>query len=229
MNNDIETPLLQADDTTSGDEVSSLSTTRATTNTNSVHHPLNLANDNDVEFESHFTLRIPTSTVHFRGSTLRVIDTDQDQIILQETTHNYNSHVSTGDGDYDNKHIMNKVVVKRLSPTSYSNRFLRIGYTLITILLLGFLFVFSLQVLLFLFIALPVDGGYTSIGSLDTVGIVSTLLSFPIMLHGLSSLMGKLMVECLRDQCAYDMYFLTQFLSLTYYYSNGISLRSRHI
>ena len=147
MNNDIETPLLQAaDDTNNGDEESSssLSTTRATTNTN---HP---PNSDDVEFESHFTLRIPTSTVHFRGSKLRVIDTDQDQIILQETTHN--------------KH--NKVVVKRLSPTSYSNRFLRIGYTLITILLLGF-------------------------GSLDTVGIVSTLFSFPIMLHGLSSLMGK--------------------------------------
>ena len=201
MNNDIETPLLQAaDDTYSGDEESSssLSTTRATTNTNSVHHPLNIANDNDVEFESHFTLRIPTSTVHFRGSILRVIDTDQDQIILQETTHNNNNSNSTGDNDYDNKHT-NKVVVKRLSPTSYSNRFLRIGYTLITILLLGFLFVFSLQVLLFLFIALPVDGGYTSIGSLDTVGIVSTLFSFPIMLHGLSSLMGKLMVECLRD------------------------------
>ena len=176
MNNDIETPLLQADDTNiGGEESSSLSTTRATTNTNSVHHPPNSDNNNDIEFESHFTLRIPTSTVHFRGSTLRVIDTDQDQIILQETTHN--------------KH--NKVVVKRLSPTSYSNRFLRIGYTLITILLLGFLFVFSLQVLLFLFIALPVDGGYTSIGSLDTVGIVSTLFSFPIMLHGLSSLMGK--------------------------------------
>jgi len=215
MNNDIETPLLQADDTNIGGEESSssLSTTRAATNTNSVHHPPNSYDDNDnVEFESHFTLRIPTSTVHFRGSKLRVIDTDQDQIILQESTHN--------------KH---KVVVKRLSPTSYSNRFLRIGYTLITILLLGFLFVFSLQVLLFLFIALPVDGGYTSIGSLDTVGIVSTLFSFPIMLHGLSSLMGKLMVECLRDQCAYDMNFLTQFLSLTYYYSNGISVCSRHI
>ena len=194
MNNDIETPLLQADDTNiGGKESSSLSTTRETTNTNSVHHPPNSDNNNDIEFESHFTLRIPTSTVHFRGSTLRVIDTDHDQIILQETAHNNinNSNVSTGDGDYDNKHIMNKVVVKRLSPTSYSNRFLRIGYTLITILLLGFLFVFSLQVLLFLFIALPVDGGYTSIGSLDTVGIVSTLFSFPIMLHGLSSLMGK--------------------------------------
>jgi len=138
MNNDIETPLLQAaDDTDNGDEESSSLSTRAATtlsNTYSLHHP-------DVEFESHFTLRIPTSTVHFRGSTLRVIDTDQDQIILQETTHNNNNSNSIGDNDYDNKHT-NKVVVKRLSPTSYSNRFLRIGYTLITILLLGFLFVF---------------------------------------------------------------------------------------
>ena len=198
MNNDIETPLLQADDTNiGGEESSSLSTTRATTNTNSSVYPPNSDNDNDVEFESHFTLRIPTSTVHFRGSKLRVIDTDQDQIILQETT---------------TQSKQNKVVVKRLSPTSYSNRFLRIGYTLITILLLGFLFVFSLQVLLFLFIALPVDGGYTSIGSLDTVGIVSTLLSFPIMLHGLSSLMGKLMA-IYNILCAYDVYFLTQFIS----------------
>ena len=36
----------------------------------------------DVDYESHFSLRIPISSVRFRGNMLRVIDTDHDQIIL---------------------------------------------------------------------------------------------------------------------------------------------------
>ena len=188
----ITTPLLQPPDGGYDDEVDpesaalkpSSSNKTSISSTSHEHPTLADNNNNDEadedEYESHFTLRIPTSTVHFRGSTLRVIDTDHDQIILQQSGQNRTKK-------------KNKVLVKRLSPSTYANRFLRIGYTLVTILFLGFLFVFALQVLLFLFIALPVDGGYTSSGgsAVDVIGLISTLLSFPVMLHGLASLMGK--------------------------------------
>lgn len=201
----ITTPLLQPpgyDDEVDPESAAlmvepSSSSNKTSISSTSHEHPT-LADDNnndeadedEDEYESHFTLRIPTSTVHFRGSTLRVIDTDHDQIILQQQ--------NQGDKEQNRtKKKKNKVLVKRLSPSTYANRFLRIGYTLVTILFLGFLFVFALQVLLFLFIALPVDGGYTSSGgsAVDVIGLISTLLSFPVMLHGLASLMGKVFVD----------------------------------
>ena len=182
-------------------------------------YPPNASGSNiaHVDYESHFTLRIPTSTVHFRGSILRVIDTDQDQIILQQRT----------DGDDGGE--QEKVLVKRLSPGTYAQRFLRVGYTLITILFLGFLFVFCFQVLLFLFIALPVDSGYTS-GSpkVDGMAIVSTLLSFPVMMYGMSSLMSEYVAAfCLETTLGVstlnasdsDVYHIPIF-----HYSHGISL-----
>jgi len=147
--------------------------------------PKRFSHDDNLDFESHFTLRVPTSTVHFRGSLLRVIDTDQDQIILQQSAE------ENGDDDDYGKKKRSKVFVKRLSPGTYAQRFLRVGYTLITILFLGFLFVFCFQVILFLFIALPVDSGYTSGGQgAHPVDIMSTLLSFPIMVYGMASLMA---------------------------------------
>ena len=205
----ITTPLLQPPDGGYDDEVDpesaalmvepSSSSNKTSISSTSHEHPTLVDNNNndeadEDEYESHFTLRIPTSTVHFRGSTLRVIDTDHDQIILQQQNRTKKNKV--------------KVLVKRLSPSTYANRFLRIGYTLVTILFLGFLFVFALQVLLFLFIALPVDGGYTSSegSAVDVIGLISTLLSFPVMLHGLASLMGKrflLMLLCVSNVLQY--------------------------
>ena len=145
------------------------------------------------DYESHFTLRIPTSTVHFRGSILRVIDTDQDQIILQQRI------ASPGDATVDEEggggggsKEENKILVKRLSPGTIGQRFLRVGYTLVTILFVGFLFVFCFQVLIFLFIALPVNSGYTSENpKVEPLSILSSLLSFPLMTYGMASLMGK--------------------------------------
>lgn len=132
-------------------------------------------------YKSHFTLRIPTSTVHFRGSVLHVIDTDQDQIVVQRR------------GDEES-------VVRRASPATHGQRFLRAGYTLVTVLFLGFLFVFCLQVLLFLFVALPVNSGHTSGNrKVDGPAIVSTLLAIPVMLHGMSSLMGE-WTACITEQ-----------------------------
>eukprot|EP00804_Cyclotella_cryptica_P008105 CCRYP_004599-RA/>CCRYP_004599-RA protein AED:0.04 eAED:0.04 QI:305/1/1/1/1/1/9/380/1018 len=130
----------------------------------------------DLPFESHFTLRIPISTLQYRGALLRVVDTDDDQIILTQVIDNKNK----------------KILVKRISPESSSQKFLRIGYTLVTILFVGFLFVFCFQVLLFLVVALPVYSGYStgSRNDVSELSILSTLLAFPVMLYGMSSLMA---------------------------------------
>lgn len=107
---------------------------------------------------------------------LHVIDTDHDQIILKQQVGN--------NGEKDSNKTM---LVKRLSPSTYAQRALRIAYTLITIIFVGFLFVFCCQVFLFLFIALPVNS--EKAWQIPTLSIVSTVLSIPVILYGLTSLM----------------------------------------
>jgi len=115
-----------------------------------IDHPTQVNNNvsvnENIAYESHFSLRIPISSVRFRGSLLRVIDTDHDQIILKQQL------VGNGSGKHNRT-----MLVKRVPPNTYAQRSLRIGYTLITIIFVGFLFVFCCQVLLFLAIAIPVN------------------------------------------------------------------------
>ncbi len=128
----------------------------------------------DISYESDYSLRIPISNVRFRGSQLHVIDTDYDQIILKQQVGNDKSHKNTS-------------FVKRISPITYAQRCLRTGYSLITIIFVGFLFVFCCQVLLFLGIALPINSDQA--WQIPQVALVSTLLSIPVLLYGLTSLM----------------------------------------
>lgn len=130
-------------------------------------------NDN-ITYESDYSLRIPISNVRFRGSQLHVIDTDYDQIILKQQVGSDKSHNKTS-------------FVKRISPMTYAQRCLRIGYSLITIIFVGFLFVFCCQVLLFLGIALPINADQA--WQIPQVALVSTLLSIPVLMYGLTSLM----------------------------------------
>jgi hypothetical protein len=132
--------------------------------------------EDDLPFESHFTVRIPTSTLHYRGSLLRVIDTDDDQIILRQV-------------EEEGK---KKVLVKRVSLETMSQKVLRIGYTLVTILFCGFLFVFCFQVLLLLIIAVQVYSTNRAgeLGQINGITMLSTLLAFPMMLYSMSSLMA---------------------------------------
>jgi len=64
---------------------------------------------------------------------------------------------------------------------------LRAMYTLVSILMLGFLLIFCLQVLLFLFVSLVMEGGFTSKQDLDWFHLAGTLLSIPVFVYGLAS------------------------------------------
>ena len=120
---------------------------------------------------------------------LRIIDTDHDQIILKQEFKNNDVDGDDDDDDGENNHNnSNKtMLVKRVAPNTYAQRFLRIGYTLITIIFVGFLFVFCCEVFLFLAIALPSNSD--KVWSIPRINIVQTLLSIPTLLYGLTSLM----------------------------------------
>ena len=138
---------------------------------------LNSAPVDDLPFESHFTVRIPTSTLQYRGSLLRVIDTDDDQIILRQ--------MDDGDGK-------KKILVQRISLNSMSQHALRIGYTLVAILFCGMLFVFCFQVLILLLVAVQVysTNQVGQLGKISGFTMLSTFLAFPLMLYSMSSLMA---------------------------------------
>merc|ERR1719221_1738208 len=121
------------------------------------------------EFESHFTLRIPTSTVRFRGDILRIIDTDRDQFILQQREPPRGEQGADG-GD----RTRSRTLVKRLLSGTRANRALRVGYALVTLLFLGFLFVVCFQLILFILAAIPAEAGFNEKEpKLDAIGLLS--------------------------------------------------------
>ena len=157
-------------------------------------------NDGNAVYVNDHSLRIPISSVRFRGSQLHIIDTDIDQLILQQ---------QLGSNGKDSK----TTLVKRLSPITYAQRSLRIGYSLITIIFAGFLFVFCCQVLLFVAIALPVNADEA--WSIPQLAIISTLLSIPVLLYGLTSLM-TMVCAFVRDTYRGGVLFKSTVIEIIY-------------
>lgn len=150
-------------------------------------------------FVDHFSLREPSSTVKFRGTRVHVYDTDTEQILLEDRR---SSSDTSGDEEDDNNGKdrpvkRHRITVKRMPLSSFGLRVLRLAYTLIALLIFGYAFALSFQIILFLFVNLAVDieenaaaddAGMSNANSI--ISIVSTLLSVPIFLYGFSSLMA---------------------------------------
>lgn len=128
-----------------------------------------------VDYVDHFSLRGPSSTVRFRGARVMVYEQSNDQFLLEERV------VAGG---------QRQVTVKRMRNGTFGLRILRTAYTLVTLLLLGFLFVFCFQVVLFLFLNLPVAGGATTNRPWNGGRFIGTILSIPLFLHALGSIMA---------------------------------------
>lgn len=148
----------------------------------------------DPNFVDHFSLRHPSSTVRFRGSRVHVYETSTQQILLEDRLSS-NDCKSADDGYGNDKSRRQQhrhtVTVKLMDWISFGLRFLRLAYTLISLLIFGFAFAICFQIILFLFLNLPVDAGLTTNGTeKDDVKIISTLFSVPVFLYGLSSLMA---------------------------------------
>lgn len=102
-------------------------------------------------FKDHFTLQIPSSVVRYRNlhSAARILEASDAQFILEDL--------------YDERDKTRHVSVRRIHDTSEGVRFLRTLYALVTAFWTGFLFIFCLQILLFLFLDVAIQSGATSI------------------------------------------------------------------
>jgi len=150
-------------------------------------------------FVDHFSLRDPSSTVTFRGARIHVYETPHEQILLEDRRSSIHSKSKEGSNDDDDngksRQRRHTITVKRMPHTSFGLKLLRLAYALISLLLFGYAFALSFQIILFLFVNLANNAGLTSSrGDLGNIEIfrqvVSTLLSIPVFLHGFSSLMA---------------------------------------
>jgi lipase ATG15 len=136
------------------------------------------------KLQDHFSLGLtPSSQVTFRGRKVQVYEAHDEQFLLEE--------VAETTGEEDNKHgATATILVRRFASTSFGQSFLRVTYTLVAILVTGFLFVFCVQMVFYVIMNLPVESGATSISEIDGSVLAGTFLSIPLLLHGMASTMA---------------------------------------
>ena len=131
-------------------------------------------------FRDHFSLHTKTTMIRFRSRTnaARVIEGGLFQTVLEE--------------EYNRDTKRSEISIRTFKDGTASLQFLRGIYTAFTILLAGFLFVFCLNVLLFLVLDAAIVSGAananekTEVSNGLTVGVILAIIGF---VHGLSSVM----------------------------------------
>jgi hypothetical protein len=128
-------------------------------------------------FIDHFSLPIPSSRIRFRAnkSAARVIEQQDSQFVLEE--------------NYDEETDVTEISIKSIKDTSEGVRFLRSMYAIVTLFWTGFLFILSLQILLFLVLDLAITLGITSRNNPDIKASIGVIFSFPAFVYGLASAM----------------------------------------
>jgi hypothetical protein len=129
-----------------------------------------------LDFKDHFTLPIPSSVIRYREShsAARVIEGQNSQFVLEET--------------YDAKEDKHGVSIRKIHNSSEGVKVLRLSYAIVTAFWTGFLFIFCLQILLFLVLDLAIEVGATSqqqdanIGA--ALGVIFSIVPF---VYGLAS------------------------------------------
>ena len=116
----------------------------------------------------HFSLSTPSGSLQLKQKDLQVFSNNTKQFVIER------------DGD--------NFVARIVKDGSMGLLFLRIFYTLITLLMTGFLFVFCVDVILFLFFGLAIASGATS-QSVNAADFIFILLSVPVFTYSLASFM----------------------------------------
>jgi hypothetical protein len=124
----------------------------------------------------HFTLSVPTTTIRYRRSNnaARIIEDSDKQYILEEA---------------DNKDGSHGISIRKINDSSEGVRFLRATYALATAFWTGFLFVFCIQIILFVFLDMAIQCGITSDDNTHLLSGIGVMLSVFPFIYGLSSAM----------------------------------------
>ena len=150
-----------------------------------------------VRLVDHPSIAIRSSHVRFRGgSAVRVYDSGGAQLILekgQKETRAAASVLSEDEEEGRSSNVRPSITLKRASTATYGLYFLRVLYTSMAVLAAGAVFVFFVGMLLFLCadLAQHVHAGMQA-GRISTalVAFLGTLLSIPVLLRGLTSIMS---------------------------------------
>jgi hypothetical protein len=125
----------------------------------------------NLNVNDHFTLSNPSSTITFKDQQNIIFQVGQSQIVLE-------------------KGLDDVVTAKEIVEESPGYFLLRAAYTVIAFLLSGFLFVFCVQLMLFLFLGLAIKSGLTSDEeNFSFWAFVGTLFAIPNFLFGMTNLM----------------------------------------
>jgi hypothetical protein len=126
-------------------------------------------------FKDHFTLSLPSNIVRYREShgAARVISGQDSQFVLEET--------------YDAKEDKHGVSIRNIHDSSEGVKVLRISYAIVTAFWTGFLFVFCLQILLFLVLDLAIEVGATSRQDANWGAALGVIFSIVPFVYGLAS------------------------------------------
>ena len=82
------------------------------------------------------------------------------------------------------------LTVKQVSDASYGLPFLRASYSLVAVFVGGFLFIFGLELLLFLFIDLATNLGVTHTQDANVAAFIAVLFSIPVFVYAIAIFMA---------------------------------------
>ncbi|CAB9517467.1 Lipase (class 3) [Seminavis robusta] len=137
-------------------------------------------------YRDHFSLQAPTSVVKFQdsNSAARVIYNGNSQLVLEEK--------------YDKEIKKRRVTIKQMSEEAGGSLFaLRFTYTLVGAFFTGFLFVFSMHVIMFVVLDLAINAGLTDLSEASWPSALGVFLSMPVLVHSfaLAMMLAGLFVQ----------------------------------
>ena len=144
-------------------------TTTTPPNTNSI----------DFEFVDHFSLKQPSSSVRSRGVTTRVYDLANDQLQLEH-------QIVVSD---KNKNLQVQLTMQRLRGGNLGLRILRSMYTLVALLMAGFTFVLTCNIILMQAMEIPRNSGQAAGYALNVPIFIANILSLPMLVYSMASVM----------------------------------------
>ena len=155
--------------------------------TRTAHHSPSVS----FEFIDHFSLRQPSSTIRSRGVTTRIYDVDNNQLQLEQHSE---AAIIQGDEEEDGGATTKSQVkvitkMKLLGGSNPGLIFLRVCYTLVALLMAGFTFVFAANVIVMQTMEIPRNSGQASGASLNVPVLIANILSLPLLVYSMASLM----------------------------------------
>mmetsp|Transcript_69394 Transcript_69394/g.103256 ORF Transcript_69394/g.103256 Transcript_69394/m.103256 type:complete len:1021 (+) Transcript_69394:57-3119(+) len=142
--------------------------------------------DEDIDFVDHYSLRTPSCEVRFQKALVRVYPQRYSQLLIEE-------RFQLDDGrsvrylDKNDNVKKREFTVKRMSDVTFGLLLLRLTYTLASLFVVGYLFVFALNLLLYVILGIVTELGLTSDAPANVSLAIGSILSLGCYVHGLSS------------------------------------------